>query len=85
MSALCKCSERITRVAGLPLGSGRGDPPSHIIMGITCDEDELSNLPTALNVTAPPFQSSALTDSLVNEGVSEYVSSRDRVYCELRM
>ena len=61
-------SEPMARVAELPSGSGKGDPPSHVTTDITCGQDELSDIPTTLNAAAQLFQSRALTNSLVNEG-----------------
>ena len=37
-------SEPMARVAKLPSGSGKGDPPSHVMMDITCGQDELSDI-----------------------------------------
>ena len=64
-------SEPITRVAELSSGSGKSDPPLHITTDITCGQDKLIDIPTTLNVAAQPFQSHVLTDSFVNEGISE--------------
>ena len=75
-------SEPMARVAELPSGSGKGDAASHGTTDITCSQDKLSDIPTTLNVIAQPFQLHALTDSLVNEGTSKSVSSRDRVFAD---